>query len=66
MADWPNEAPTHSLAAHDNGDGAVRKNGYTHQVNTIRIDAEATSLSIRHADPGNNPALREFGCGLGI
>lgn len=46
--------------------GAVRKNGYTHQVNTIRIDAEATSLSVRHADPGDNPALREFGCGLGI
>jgi len=47
------------------GDIAVRKNGYTqHDVNTIRIDAEATSIGVRLADPAINPVAWGGDCGV--
>jgi hypothetical protein len=46
-------------------DIAVRKNGYTqYDVNTIRIDAEATSRSVRLAGPAIHPVARRGGCGF--
>jgi hypothetical protein len=47
------------------GDIAVRKYGYTqHDVNTIRIDAEATSIGAGLADPPINPMARAGVCGV--
>jgi hypothetical protein len=45
--------------------GAVEKNGFTqHDVNTIRIDAEATSIGVMPTDPTINPVVRVSGCGF--
>jgi hypothetical protein len=59
---WRRKNPSGQIQTRDI---AVRKNGYTqHDVNTIRIDAEATSSGVRLADPTIDPMARGGGCGF--
>lgn len=54
-----------SIGSHSRPQQAVEKNGYTQlDVNTIQIDAEATSIGVRLTDPAIYPVARGSGCGF--